>query len=396
MKEKGNTLLHFVFDEKFIDCVIDNFSRTDYNNVFCCFTKTDKMKYIKQIEKLMFVHEMQEFVSIANSGYKVIFLHSLFVPPELLIKINKNTKIIWLSWGYDIYSDRHLFSSRKLIRLNMFEPQTRKYISPQATQEYLIQIKNILKHKIKSLLRIDDEESLYWKFAKRADYISTVLPTEYDMIIKHNKKKVKAKYFLHRYLTETDNFMFDLNENGNNILIGNSPSETNNHLDIFELLKKRGVTDRNLIIPLNYRQHETYKRYLKRYFETNKFSIFSPIYDFLPFEQYKEILATCQYAIFGHKRQQAMGNIYLMLCGGAKIFLYKDSIAYQYLMQQGYTVFDINHDLSVKSLNTPLPEKDKIHNRQLFSENMNYEDYISSLNNAIHQLFHTESVGIHP
>ena len=48
---------------------------------------------------------------------------------------------------------------------------------------------------------------------------------------------------------------------GNNILLGNSSTETNNHLDVLFLLQNEGIIDRKLILPLSYGS-DLYRQYV--------------------------------------------------------------------------------------------------------------------------------------
>ena len=44
----------------------------------------------------------------------------------------------------------------------------------------------------------------------------------------------------------------DTSNSGNNILIGNSRSYANNHLEIFSILSKFNIANRKVIVPLSY------------------------------------------------------------------------------------------------------------------------------------------------
>ena len=64
-------------------------------------------------------------------------------------------------------------------------------------------------------------------------------------------------------------------------------------------------------------------------------------------------------------RQQAMGNIFLCLLCGIKVFLFKESIVYKQLIESGYFVFSIEDDLNDLSLQTLLSKEQAYNNFQL-------------------------------
>lgn len=57
-----------------------------------------------------------------------------------------------------------------------------------------------------------------------------------------------------------------------------------------------------------------------------------------------------------------MGNVYLCLLTGVKVFLYKDSLIYKQLKDFGYIIFSIEDDLTEDALKVPLPKEDAYKN----------------------------------
>ena len=71
-------------------------------------------------------------------------------------------------------------------------------------------------------------------------------------------------------------------------------------------------------------------------------------------DEYDEILNTCSYALFGHLRQQAIGNIITCIQKGIKIFLSEKGVMYSYFKEMGCSVYSLESDLSIENLTTPL------------------------------------------
>ncbi|MGP4883030.1 hypothetical protein ACTXQV_67810, partial [Klebsiella pneumoniae] len=62
---------------------------------------------------------------------------------------------------------------------------------------------------------------------------------------------------------------------------------------------------------------------------------FLPVVDYMPIQQYVGILINCGFVIMNHVRQQALGNILIMLYLGAKVFLREENPVYTFLKNHG-------------------------------------------------------------
>ena len=126
-------------------------------------------------------------------------------------------------------------------------------------------------------------------------------------------------------------------------------------------------------MPINYGNQE----YLQKisHLMDEKYKEVNTIKDFMSIESYFNMIYSCTHSIFGVMRQQAMGNIYQMLGNGTKVFLYKDSIPYQYLSSIGYVVYAIE-DITVESLSTPLSQAEIDNNKQIRLKEITYKNAI--------------------
>ncbi|MDR0981652.1 MAG: TDP-N-acetylfucosamine:lipid II N-acetylfucosaminyltransferase [Culturomica sp.] len=360
---------HICVDEKFIDIAIDMFSQiSEFASSFYCLHKNQApIQYIKQADKLIVVRSERELIHLINADCDIVFLHGLHLKPYYISFFAPKVKIVWLSWGYDLYSDNSVcFTQRMPLHINMYAPLTRKYV-----------YKNKM-HVVKKIIKKLFLTYFYNRMLRRVNYMSTVLPVEYDLIKLFNKN-IKIKYFPFCYLSK-DDVMGQVS--GSNILLGNSATIANNHIDVIKQLEDIELKDRTVVLPLSYGSLSYRDFLLKNYLLSNSEVNFQPITDFIQFRAYCDLLNSCGYAIFGHKRQQAVGNVNLMLRKGAKVFLYQDSIVYQQLLRDGYKVFTIEHDLNEKELSSLLPESEQKRNQQIFEKKYNYNNYIVELNHA--------------
>lgn len=102
--------------------------------------------------------------------------------------------------------------------------------------------------------------------------------------------------------------------------------------------------------------------------------------EYLPLDQYRNIVNSTSIGIFYHERQQAMGNIELFLLNGGKLFLSKSSVIYKYLKTMGFAVFSIQDDLNTAQLNEPLSNEQRLFNRERWLSLHNLEAELGKLN----------------
>ena len=130
------------------------------------------------------------------------------------------------------------------------------------------------------------------------------------------------------------------------ILLGNSADSSNRHLETFDLLAEQLDDNFELLVPLSYGNKQYTELVLERgrqLFGTQ----FTPLTDFIPFEQYLELLQRVDIAVFAHRRQQAMGNITTLLGMKKKVYIRSDISTWNLLKDLDITVFNLsNFDLA--------------------------------------------------
>lgn len=363
-------IVHISLDEKFIDCAIEQFS--DLHGVeseFCVCAPGDKAKLVKSPDIKIF-HTSEQIVNYANGNhFDYAVLHSLCLSPRILSKLQM--PILWSSWGYDIYSDKKNAKRRPVV-LDLFKPLTRKALGPQ---------QRTFKEKIKyALLKVGYKSS--WQkhhnaFLKKISYLSVVLPEEFEMV----KKKFNQLQFYPFQYIDKDNGEFNHNfhTSTKSILLGNSLDPANNHIDILQSLENLKVNCK-VYIPISYPDVPgPYKKRLKEFAEHLQYV--TPIFleDFIPKKKYFSIINECSIAIFGHIRQQAVGNITYMLCTGKKVFLYSNSISYKHYNDIGAKIFSIEKDLDANIFDNVLDKAIQNKNREIICSEEKYDIYISQL-----------------
>ena len=345
-------IVHLFDDQKFVDTTIRRFDNFNADiNRYIVFSNKKKLKYVqntKRIRKLS--------LSPHNINYDLIFDHCNllvihFLTPLksfLIKKAPSNVKILWISWGADFYNQFKYFPlyeslTKKLILKNFFF---------HFRKSNIYNIYHLLRYRV---LPIRLEKKILGKI----DFLSTVVPYEFKLIT--NEFNFKPKYIDFSYGVSNYNNNDYVNL-GNKVLIGNSATYSNNHLDIFEKIKKSNC---EFICPINYGGFD-FKSYQKiviksgRNYFKNRISFLTK---YLSADEYDKVLYDCNTAIMFHIRQQALANIFKLLFYGVRIFLNDKSLLYKYLLQKGAIIFNLKSHLNL--IGIELNEKEKNINKKI-------------------------------
>lgn len=127
----------------------------------------------------------------------------------------------------------------------------------------------------------------------------------------------------------------------NKVLVGNSADPTNCHFEIFNLLAKIDCTELEIFCPLSYgssKYRDDVINYGKRLFGKN----FFPLTQFIELNEYKLFLDTIDVAIFGHNRQQAMGNTIYLLSNNIPVYIREGTSQFDLFKKLGITFYTLN------------------------------------------------------
>lgn len=365
-------ILHCVLDEKFIDPLIGLTKECDANctHSFVCVTKEriERYKYIKNTDEVENVLEDEFMCYLEKHAFKAVVIHSLYaLPPYLILKIPQDIKIVWVAWGYDIYQP--IYSHRPFIKIKeLYHKRTRIY-----RHLYLLSnIKRIIFLVKKKFLKGTEIE----RAIARIDYFSGIIPEEYDFMKVDNPFfMAENKWFSYGSVKNSlsESKLEQPFSTGNDILIGNSADETNNHLDVFHLLSGLNLNNSRVICPLSYAGTKEYLKVVEAKGKKVFGHSFIPLKDFVSFEEYMEILDSVQYSIFFIERQQAMGNIYRALWNGNMVFLSEKSLMFSFFKKRGFILYSIQRDLWRIEKGEHLSVEQKKKNRSLLLETASFE-----------------------
>ena len=123
------------------------------------------------------------------------------------------------------------------------------------------------------------------------------------------------------------------------IQIGNSAQLCNNHIEIFDILKKYRDENIKLFCILSYGDEgelENIISYGKNVFGDK----FIPVTEYMEYSKYMEFLAKIDIAIFGHDIHKALGNITSLLSMKKTVYLKRKISTYKTLSELGIKIKD--------------------------------------------------------
>ncbi|MBW7675600.1 TDP-N-acetylfucosamine:lipid II N-acetylfucosaminyltransferase [Chryseobacterium chendengshani] len=379
-------IIHFLEATLFTEAFINSFEKTSSNVTFYIINNgalhhhyMDKPN-VKLFDTSNHVRRLSIIQSINETNTQVAFFHVLnAVKMDIILSLRKDIRKIWCLWGNDFYDTNYyypfnLYEKHNLAFFEKDKSILRKIYNKPEVKTFIFNIlKNINSKGIKSTLltKLNNHFAVdrYMFIKKNIDYISYIVPKEKEIL----SKIFPGKVFCHLYSDPNLPQFHHIKNNkgdsaeGNNILLAHSAAETNNHLDCIEILKSCNLSTQKIISPLSYGGSKEYIdeviRRGKEYFGDR----FIPLTERLPLAQYSEVLSSCSVAMMNQRRQQAGGNLFHLIGSGIKVYLNTENGFYDYFIDNGIKVFDINNFQNNFDTNENL-EMNNQKLRELYSE----------------------------
>lgn len=257
---------------------------------------------------------------IADS--RVVIFHSVTpVVARRLAQAPVSTLKVWSGWGGDYYGtalDYHAGQlGEKTARLEKRRMRLRAHVG--------------------RVLHAVQYGSTLQSAARNADVFSAPIPEDLAAFTRRFRG-FTGQYRQLNYVSVEDSIAtVDANTLGSDILVGNSASPVNNHLEMFELLSRQRLSGRRVVVPLSYGNAE----YARRIIEAGAQLLgehFVPITEYLSLIEYNELVGRCGTVVMGHLRQAAVGNVLRAIWQGAHLVLDPRNPLYQHLTARGVSV----------------------------------------------------------
>lgn len=340
-------ILHVISDKKFTHSCELLFSSDKLHNYYLTSLKGNESFLKKNSIDVLIIHFLRD------DEINVLSTANLRIP------------VIWFFWGADGFSlpkFHNNFLSKKTINTK---------IKLSFKHSLSSGVKELVKIVFKDFISYSNQNRRKINVINKMHTIVPVVPADFELLT--NKYSIRAKSFHLNYIDPCfdENCSHDF-VSGGDILLGNSASYTNNHIDVLDILKNIELGDRRLIIPLSY-GNAMYAEFVKTYTSLSKIKNATCLMAFLPLHEYNKIVLGCEIVIMNHYRQQGLGNIVTALTIGAAIYLNERSTIFNYLVNNGIVVFTMDSLSELKTLTLDQKIANRVKCKELFSEELQHE-----------------------
>lgn len=301
-------IVHFVYIDKFTIGYI-NFMKMKFpqhQHFFFVWppkkninlTHDASIYHIKSWKELYFNPEIKSILKVAD---KIIITGMFGIQSKLLYMPSWFTQKTYIQfWGGDFYRFRKKKWHLSKLKTWIFLKRCHGFI-------------NLIK---------EDRKSLYSVFPIEKKSFVAPVPSDPKQSID----------YLHYPVSKTSTSI--------RILVGNSATEANQHMEAYDILSKFKDEDIEIFSPLSYGS-ENYRDQVISYGKNIYGDKFHPLTQFMPLRDYVDFLSSIDIGIFNNDRQQALGNISALLALGKKVYIRNDTSMWDSLKEMGFRVANI-------------------------------------------------------
>lgn len=346
-------ILHLLFDDKFADYTIRQFSPYGNSEFLIVHHSADEpIKHITLKEHLTrLVYRSVEYDSFLNGlgHYKALIVHGFYTPwqVEIVENVPESVKIAWAFWGGDLYQ------------------------RPDVRDRYLAPLSKVVNHLHELKKPTKDDYIVPMNALQRVDYILDDMLENYEDVKRYiNKPSVKYLWYQYYSIEQTvGTSLLERQAVGQGVLMGHSAGIRTNHIEGMLALRKLNLKNRKIITPLSYGS-PWYRNLILRVGRLLFGESFVPLTSFMPRDEYNALICSCPAFICPAYKPEGMGNILTALWLGARVYLYKHNLKYQYLSRIGVRVFSIEDDLRRDNPEAlaPISADDLVRNRSILQQ----------------------------
>jgi dTDP-N-acetylfucosamine:lipid II N-acetylfucosaminyltransferase len=271
----------------------------------------------------------------------------------------RDLAIVWVLWGADLYTLPFFWNklydgfAAELYEVSWFNHMRKMY------------------RRWKNRVRWGAKDHRYlYSAMRKVTHGATLVEPDLALVRKHLNRKVLQ---IPLSFSGIEDFISvpELPKNMT-IQIGNSGHPSNNHIEMLHMLKSLDVRNQ-MFMPIAYGT--------RKYLDVLPSAALT-IFDNLQLElqttmvsktAYFERLSSIGFAVMGHLRQQAFGNLIALFYFGTKVFLREANPLLGTFRSWGLHVFSVEHDLSAEALAHILPVDQQQQNRSIIFERLNEE-----------------------
>ncbi len=270
------------------------------DNTYFISTQNSKVAYLKLIQKLFKCDKL-----ILHGFFQNLYISRLLTIFPWLIK-----KTTWVLWGGDFYDEIEMLPYTKQLKYRVF---------------------------------------FYFKkrILKKIPYYTTYLPHDFylaQQFYQSNAKLIECIMYPSNLFKKVKQ-VITTSKNEKIILVGNSASRANNHIEILYKLNSLDIdVGYKVICPLSYGDMD-YQQEVIAIGNSIFGNKFIPLTKVIDSESYANLLSTVDIALFNHNRQEGMGTTITLLGMGKKVYLQNSTSQWLLFKSLDVKVFDINNSL---------------------------------------------------
>lgn len=365
---------HLMIDDKFInDFITDAEKLSPGNNVYIIDVLAENARHVTYEKAIFAPHHTEIFddaVKNVGEGDK-IFLHWAADPAiDYVLKLPKTIEIGLFFWGGDVVEvpfskfKKTVYGPKSLRLFDKYE-EGRQKIKWNPLKP--VRLYNSF---IKRYRTYWQREAQIWESRKaffiRLNYFLNWNPIDHEWIQNHYETSSVYTYFFYNFNPVPSENSSQAITPGKpvTVLLGNSDTVTNNHLEMLDVLAKFKSDNIKLIIPLSYGNKwygDLVERKAIKIFGKDKVMA---LRTFMTRDDYYKVLDQVDIAVMNHYRTQAAGNTLALFYRGKKVYIHEISSTYQLLNNNGVVVGNSAEiaNISFEEFATPFSETVKKEN----------------------------------
>jgi len=383
-----------MIDDKFIDGFIDGAEKVSPNKNRYIFTFNKPTKYVTSTMGIFAPYRSIELKKLINNitVNDRVYIHWFHNDIMQIINILDSRIPVYLFfWGGDFIEQSKDFCNFNYDPLTKWHIKKRKLLNTfhlfTNPLTYARLVRNYFLNGIKST-KSTDEFLIRKNFLNRINYFCHWNKFDFEIICKvYECSPTFLNFFYGTEFINIQNIIIDKKDinTGTTIWLGNSDTETNNHLDAISVLTKFKNNKIKILCPLSYGNIK-YGNFIQNQGQKIFKSKWNSLRVFFPLQQYLKLLGKVDIVVMYHNRTQAAGNIFASIKMGKKVYIKKQSTIYQFLQTHSMVIFDANTIKNVsfdefsKSLTYDQSKSNNEKISNLFSEEKRIE-YLNTLLN---------------
>jgi dTDP-N-acetylfucosamine:lipid II N-acetylfucosaminyltransferase len=309
--------LHIVPDSKFSNTFYHNLKEIGLldNNSVVARTNHPQLKYITADVPFARLYSSKfDQLTGDTHQYEKVFIHQLAPLMYRWIATHRFKLLNWMVWGTDLYN-------LPFVSHSFYESWTQKYTRRHKKFDEFFYLLKVY------LTSMPFKSAAYSK----VNNVLTWMKSEYAFA-HENIPTLKAEHQFFFYENQIpyhalDGISFPGREPQGvlKIIIGNSGTPTNNHLDAIKTIHESGIRA-DLSIPVSYGE-PAYIAFLKKSVSFYSNGTIEFVDRFMEFNEYVQFLGTADALVMNHIRPQGYGNILMMMYLGKPVFLNEKNIS---------------------------------------------------------------------